>query len=104
MPPTYAPCLWNVYTSTLEGVAVTNNASEGWHNRFAQMLGRRHPDICSLIYEFKKEQGDTEIGILELGRKIKAAPKKKWMDMQSRLQTSVLNHGVYGVAQILEHL
>lgn len=78
VPPRYPPNLWNVYNATLEGKAATNNASEGWHNRFAGMLDKSHPDIYNLLEALKKEQGDTEISILELrmGRTIKAAPKK----------------------------
>ena len=44
-PPMYEPQLWNVYVATLEGRAVTNNASEGWHNMFAVMVERKHPDL-----------------------------------------------------------
>ncbi|CAB0037294.1 unnamed protein product [Trichogramma brassicae] len=34
----YAPRLWNQYQSVLDGTARTNNASEGWHNRFQMTL------------------------------------------------------------------
>lgn len=34
VPPRYPPNLCNIYDVTLEGKAATNNASEGWHNRF----------------------------------------------------------------------
>ena len=79
LPPRYAVHLWNQYDPTREGKAKTNNVSEGWHNRFRLLVNRAHPDLYTFIKELKKEQGDTEIAVVELslGRKIKAAPKKK---------------------------
>ena len=37
--PRYPPRLWNHYDATIEGNARTNNASEGWHNRFKLLVG-----------------------------------------------------------------
>lgn len=105
-PPRYDPSLWNCYEATLNGQGVTNNSSEGWHNRFAQMLNKNHPDIYSLLNAIKKEQGDTELAILELrlGKSVKAAPKKKWVDAQVRIRTTVQNYDAYGIPRILEYL
>ena len=49
------------------------------HNRFHLLMEKNHPDVYFCINNFLKEQGDTEIAIVELslGRKIKAAPKRK---------------------------
>lgn len=106
VPPLYEPQLWNLYEATLEGRATTNNASEGWHNRFMTILQRKHPDMYSLLDALKKEQGDTQVAILELrlGRNIKAAPKKKWIEYQARVRTTVRSYETYGVANILEYL
>lgn len=104
--PRYHPRLWNTYQATMDGKAATNNAEEGWHNRFSQMVGLNHPDIYTLINELKKEQGDTEIIILEhkMGRKVKSAPKKKWFECYERLRTSVATYPAYGILRILEYL
>ena len=42
------------------------------------IVGKNHPDIFTAIKEFRKEQGDTELQILELslGRRVKNDPKK----------------------------
>lgn len=104
--PRYQPRLWNVYQATLDGKAATNNAEEGWHNRFAQLVGRNHPDLYTLLNQIKKEQGDTEIALLEhkMGRKVKSAPKKKWFDYYQRVRASVTTYENYGIGRILEYL
>lgn len=106
VPPRFEPVLWNCYQATLQGLGSTNNSSEGWHNRFAQMLNKNHPDIYTLLNALKKEQGDTELSILELrlGRTVKAAPKKKWVEAQNRMKITVQNYDAYGVPRILEYL
>lgn len=106
VPPRYCPKLWNIYEATLEGRAATNNASEGWHNRFAHLVDRKHPDLHSLLNHLKKEQGDTEISILELrmGRKIKAAPRKKWAQHHERVRTTVRSFETFGMPRIVEYL
>lgn len=84
----YPPVLWNQREAALNGDHKTNNVSEGWHNRFRLLVGKNHPDIFSLLTEVQKEQADTDIAVTELclGRKIKAAPKKKWIDYQLKIQ------------------
>lgn len=77
--PRYAIQMWNQYDAAISGQAKTNKVSEGWHNRFHILIGWNHPGENSFIKEMKKEQGDTEIAIMELmhSRRVKAAPKKK---------------------------
>lgn len=99
-PPRYPVLLWNHYASTLAGFHRTNNVSEGWHNRFAQMVGKKHPDLYYLLTEFQKEQGDTEIVIAELGlgRRVRDAPKKDWVDRQEKIQHLVENFETHRAA------
>ena len=82
--PRYPPCTWNQHNAALNEEHRTNNVSEGRHN---------HPDIYTIIKEFQKEKGDTEIAVVELslGKKVKAAPKKKWVDFQRRIQSITAN-------------
>ena len=50
-----------------------------------------------------KVQGDTEIAIVELSleRKIKVAPRKKWLDVRKKLRSVVQ---IYEDYEILEYL
>ncbi|KAF0764072.1 Uncharacterized protein FWK35_00007689 [Aphis craccivora] len=36
---------WNVHDTTLHGSHRTNNPTEGWNNRFAHLVGQKHPTI-----------------------------------------------------------
>ena len=80
--------------------------SEGWHNSFGLVVGRDHADIYSIIKDFRKEQGDTEIQItkLSIGRRIKAAPKKSWIDAQKRMRKLTETYAQYGVQRYREYL
>ena len=70
------------------------------------MLGTKHPDLYTLLDAIKKEQGDTEMSVLEmrLGKQVKAAPKKKWIEQQNRVKTTVQNYNAYGLARVTEYL
>lgn len=63
----YEPRLWNQYDAVLQRSARTNNASEGWHNRFQTVVGRHHPSFYAFLKELQKEQGDTETMLREIG-------------------------------------
>ena len=56
----YAPVLWDHYNCVLSVTARTDNASEGWHNRFQVLVARRHPSIYSFLKELQKEQAAVE--------------------------------------------
>lgn len=88
VPPRYAIPVWNQFDAARTGAHRTNNVSEGWHNRFRLVVGRNHPDVYSLVKEFQKEQADSEstVAELSLGKTVKAAPKKKWVDAQARIR------------------
>lgn len=105
--PRYPIELWNHYDAALQQKQRTNNASEGWHNRFQLVVGKHHPDLYSALREIQKEQADTEISILELslGRSIKNAPKKAWKDAQNNLCTIAQNYEDFKERdRILEYL
>ena len=56
-------------------------------------MGKNHPHLYVLL----KNQSDTEIAMVELsmGRRIKVAPRKKWLDVQKRLRRIVQNYEDY---------
>lgn len=95
--PRYPPDLWNQYQAALTDTHRTNNASEGWHNRFRLLLGKHHPDMYTFLRELQKEQADTEVSLAELslGRKVKAAPKQKWLQVQERIHSIVAEYDDY---------
>lgn len=94
VPPRYALNIWNQYDAAINNKHKTNNLSEGWHNRFHLLMGKNHPDLYSLLIQFQKEQGATELTIAELnlGKSVKAGPKKKWYDHQQRVRNVVMDY------------
>lgn len=105
--PTYRISWWNQHDAVLEGRDSTNNASEGWHNRFRQVVNKDHPDLYSCLTEFQNEQADTEVCLLELsqGKSIREGPKKKWLESRARLQRMVATYQDYkSTGRVLEYL
>ncbi|CAH0388474.1 unnamed protein product [Bemisia tabaci] len=90
-PPRYSPVLWNHYQSVLHDGPRTNNATEGWHNRFQSLAGKNHPSIYYLLRQFLKEQVDTEKQIIEIqaGRKVRKPREAKYERLNIRLRTIV---------------
>ena len=88
VPPRYPPPLWNQHEAARNKSHRSNNASEGWHNRFRVVVGKHHPDLYSALTEIQKEQADTEIALAELslGRRVKQAPRRKWVELNTRIQ------------------
>lgn len=79
LPPRYPPYLWNVYQAVVDGDSRTNNISEGWHNRFQQLVMKNHPNFYTFLRELLKEQKDTEVMLqqLALGQRIKKTQSAK---------------------------
>ena len=69
---------YGVWSCTRRKDHKTNNASEGWHNKFRIVVGKHHPDLYFCLTEFQKEQAYTEACIAELalGKKVKTAKSK----------------------------
>ena len=95
--PRYEPSTWNQYDAVIANSHKTNNISEGWHKRFRTMVGKVHPDLFTLINEIKKEQGNTEVRLVELslGRRVKNSPSRKWTTHQDRIRNIVLDYNDY---------
>ena len=53
--PLFAPQLWNVHNSTLSDEDRTNNQTEGWNNRFSNLVGQDHPSLWVLIKKMTME-------------------------------------------------
>lgn len=57
----FPPSTWSVYERVLSDDPRTNNFLEGWHNRFASIVGVSHPDIYKFIVSLKSEQARCEM-------------------------------------------
>lgn len=56
-----------------------------------------HPDLYSALIELQKEQGNTEVCMAELslGRRVKNSPARKWVSLQDRIRSIVLEFDDY---------
>jgi hypothetical protein len=106
MLPRYPVTLWNQYDTAIEQGHRTNNSSEGWHNRFHMLMGKDHPDLYSFIKEIQSEQGHVEICVTELalGKRLRDAPKRKWVDLQIRLESVAHEYDINDVLAYLERI
>lgn len=93
----YDPKLWNHYHSVLQGSARTNNASEGWHNRFQILVGRSHPSFYHFLTDLQKEQSDVEYMFRELalGKGIRNAPRGKQLRLEEQISNIVKTYATY---------
>ena len=106
VPPRYQPTLWNHYLSALNKSHKTNNCLEGWHNQFNQLVCKSHPDIYTFIKAIQKEQAysETSIAELSLGKRVKTAPRKKWSELQERIQGIANQYKQYKDNIIIKYL
>lgn len=58
--PRFAIELWNQYQNVLDKLLRTNNSSEGWHTRYATLIGAKHPGFYTFLRGLQKEQARTD--------------------------------------------
>ena len=89
--------MWNQYDAVLQNTSRTNNASEGWHNRFNILVGKNHPSLYVFLTALRKEQADTETMLqqLNLGQKIKRPASAKLKNIDNRISNIVHNFQDY---------
>ena len=91
VPARYHLSKWNCYEAAIQSKHRTNNISEGWHNKFQLVVGKHHLSLYGCLTEINKEQDDTDtiLRSMDLGQKVKAAPKKQWRITQDRIRRVV---------------
>ena len=66
----------------------TNNASEGWNNKFHSLVGQDHPSVWKLIETLQRECACVSAVLLqdERGVRPKKRVKKVYIELQTRLR------------------
>lgn len=97
--------MWNQREATLQRESRTNNAAEGWNNRYQILAGKNHPSVFQFLKELLHEQGHTEYILREisLGHSFK---KQYHTDVQreDRLFNVVNSYHTYAVNNRVEYL
>lgn len=80
---------WNVYLSTLNKEAKTNNSVEGWHNAFQATTSRGKPTLQKLLQSIQKEQSYQELrmeqSVTQICPKLTKQTKKMFELLQSQV-------------------
>lgn len=88
--PTFATVMWNHYDSVIDGHARTNNAVEGWHNRFNKKAQACHLSMWKFIELLKSEQSIFEVEYEQVNAGAVPPPKKrKYRDLDARIENVV---------------
>lgn len=102
--PKYQIAWWNVYLSTLNKEAKTNNAVEGWHNAFQATTGRGTPTLHKLIQSLQKEQSYQELrmeqSVTLIGPKLTKETKKMYNTLQSQVTLYPTSKGLEYLSMI----
>jgi len=82
--------LWNVYTAAHQDLPKTNNAVEGWHRSFSQIIGSYHPSIWKFIEALKKEQSLNEFKLEQyVAGENPPLGRKRYRDSAQRIKAIV---------------
>ena len=89
-PPRFDHVLWNCFDAAKFCASKTNNACEGWHRSFSELIGASHPTIWKFLEILKGERARNE-AIMEQYTAGAESPrkKKKYKDTALRIQTIV---------------
>lgn len=104
-PPRFPIPLWNVYVPTLNNMARTNNGVEGWHSGFMKSVKCSHPTLYKFINFLRMDENfqSLKISQIESGHTSRNK-KKKYSDLDARLQSIVRNYTIHSVMNYLENI
>lgn len=86
--PRFPIALWNQYDRVINDLPRSNNAVEGWHQAFNNMLVIAHPSTPRLARKLRQEQHSAALSRrqIELGQSL-PKKKKKYVQMTAALKT-----------------
>ena len=64
--PRFPYTMWGVHDRVVNDLPRTNNAVEGWHNRFNRHVGCHHANIWKIIDIMKKEDDISRVELLHI--------------------------------------
>ena len=88
-PPRFDHVLWNCFDTAKFCASKTNNACEGWHRSFSELIGASHPTIWKFLEILKGEQARNEAIMEQYTPGAEPPRKKKYKDTALRIQTIV---------------
>ena len=92
-PPRFSLQLWSQFSRVIDNLPRSNNAIEGWHNAFNNVVGFAHPTTTKLARKLQQEQHSTQLlrRQLELGT-TPGKKKKTYIRVNEALHTMVTDY------------
>lgn len=105
----YAPALfpihmWNKFDASIEGIARTTNAVEGWHCGLQSLFMCSHPTMWTFLEGMKKESCKQKAVYLQTTSGVEHHASKKYRDLQAKVHRAVANYGRTNVLTYLRCL
>ena len=91
--PRFPYTMWGVHDRVVNDLPRTNNAVEGWHNRFNRHVGCHHANIWKIIDVIKKEEDLSRVELVHIqqGRNIRN-PNPVYTRVNARVTTVVASY------------
>src|SRR6218665_1918712 len=91
--PLFPHALWNCVDAVHADLPKTNNAVEGWHRGFSELLGSNHPSILKFISALQKEQSMNEMTMEQyIAGATPALGRRVYRDTAERIKTIVFDY------------
>ena len=89
IPPLFLHEIWNVYDTTIQDGAHTNNLCEAWNSAFNSLVGYKNASIWACIEGLRKDvmMARTHLRNLRQGIPLTKRVHKKSVELQTRLKT-----------------
>lgn len=93
--------LWNQHAAAVDGIARTTNSIEGWHHGLQSLFHCHHPTLWSFLDGISRDMIKQQASFLQGVTGIANPPKKRYRDLQVRVERAVAG---YGRAEVLVYL
>jgi len=85
-PPVFQPVIWNQSVSAIDGLARTNNATEGWHFGLQALFQGSHPNIWIFLRQLKKDSLVHKFNVIQELAGAENPTRKKYRLLNNRVQ------------------
>ena len=85
-PPVFQPVIWNHSVSAIDGLARTNNATEGWPFGLQALFQRSHPNIWTFFRKSKKDSLVHKFNAIQELAGAENPTQKKYRLLNNRVQ------------------
>ena len=91
--PLFDLALWNMCDQTIGDLPRTNNAVEGWHQRFQANVGAYHPNFWKFIDILKQKQSLNHVNISQARAGHQPEPqRRRCQDSNRRIKNIVQDY------------